>query len=602
MPYRAWQEYFDAGRAQMRIGLAFFILAIALFGGVGYLSARDAREQTERDAATALQLLADRLAQRLDADMAARHRDIEQLTRLADLMGMPHDATRWREILERLQQSSRHYSWIGVTDAQGRVLASTQGLLESVDVGQRPWFVKGLQGPSVVGVHDAKLLAALLPPGDDGEPLRFVDVASPLMGDQGQTLGVVGAHLSWAWAEERRQEALASEAAQRGIEILLISPEGRIELGPVAPTLPNHANQDMPTQLATPGMRTWTDGQRYLTAARASQPLDTYPGMDWWVVVRQPEHEALAASRALNARLWWMSVIGALLFGALGWLLSGWLTRPLRRVAEQARTLMPTATQPPGAHKVRDEVAQLAQSLGSLQAHTDSLRQANDDLRGFSRSVSHDLQGPLGTMAALLRQNLLREQTTMSDSTARTLQLVAQECDRLKQLSAELLALAMVDQRELSTEPVDHAALVHDVLEQLRAVDPDHFPQTHIGPLPTLPGDALMLRQVWANLLSNAVKFSSKSEHPRIDVTATAHDGEVVYCVADNGVGFDESQAGRLFGVFERLHKASQFPGTGVGLSIVRRVVQRHGGRVWASSPPGAGARFHVALPRQTPP
>jgi signal transduction histidine kinase len=110
-----------------------------------------------------------------------------------------------------------------------------------------------------------------------------------------------------------------------------------------------------------------------------------------------------------------------------------------------------------------------------------------------------------------------------------------------------------------------------------------------------------MLRQVWANLLSNAVKFSSASEHPRIEVTATEQGQEVVFCVSDNGVGFDESQAHRLFGVFERLHKASQFPGTGVGLSIVRRVVQRHGGRVWATSPAGGGARFHVALPQQAP-
>ena len=365
---------------------------------------------------------------------------------------------------------------------------------------------------------------------------------------------------------------------------------------------PRDFTRDENVRTATAGVRNWSDGERYLTAARASQPLDGYPGMDWWVVVRQPEHQALAASRALNARLWWMSVIGALLFGALGWMLSGWLTRPLRRVAEQARTLMPDMGSANRPEKVRDEVAQLAQSLGTLQARTDSLRQANDDLRGFSRSVSHDLQGPLGTMAALLRQNLLREQGTMSDSTARTLQMVAQECDRLKLLSAELLALAMVDQREMSTEPVDHAALVHEVLEQLRAAHPERFPDTHIDALPTLPGDALMLRQVWANLLSNAVKFSSASEHPRIEVTATEQGQEVVFCVSDNGVGFDESQAHRLFGVFERLHKASQFPGTGVGLSIVRRVVQRHGGRVWACSPPGAGARFHVALPQQAPP
>jgi signal transduction histidine kinase len=137
------------------------------------------------------------------------------------------------------------------------------------------------------------------------------------------------------------------------------------------------------------------------------------------------------------------------------------------------------------------------------------------------------------------------------------------------------------------------------VVAQLSMGASNAFPAIGIGPLPTLPGDAVMLRQVWSNLLSNAVKFTSKVPAPRIEVSAEARDGEVVFTVADNGAGFDEAQSDRLFGVFQRLHRASQFPGTGVGLSIVRRVVLRHGGRVWAQSPPGQGARFHFSLPER---
>lgn len=611
-----WLDRLRAGGARLRIGLAFSALALVLFGGVGFLSARDVRLQSEREAARGLQQLADRLAQRLDADMAARYRDIDQLARLTELMALNPNPMRWREVLEEVQQSSQHYSWIGVTDAQGRVIAATQGLLESADVGQRPWFDKGLRQASVLEVHDAKLLASLLPTPASGEPLRFVDVAAPLK-RHGRTIGVIGAHLSWEWAEERRRETLNGDARARGIEIVLVSAAGEIELGPRTPTLGEHvdqAEQHLHALLRAAGPLVWSDGRRYLSAASASQPMGDYPGMAWWVVVRQPEHLAMAEPAALAQRLFWTSAVGVLMFGTLGWLLADRLTRPLRQVAAQARALMPHAGPQP-----HDEVDQVARSLGALlddlkqrereltalnealesrvQARTASLRQANDDLRTFSRSISHDIRGPLGSMAMLLRQTMATQHDTLPDGARRTITLVADECERLRQLSAELLSLAMVEQREMACEPVDHAALAAEVIDQLRAASPDAFPEVHIGPLPTSLGDPLLLRQVWANLLSNAVKFSGQSPSPRIDVQAQAEDDHLVFTVADNGVGFDESRADRLFGVFQRLHKASQFPGTGVGLSIVRRVVQRHGGRVWASSPPGEGARFCFALP-----
>jgi signal transduction histidine kinase len=336
------------------------------------------------------------------------------------------------------------------------------------------------------------------------------------------------------------------------------------------------------------------------------------------VVVRQPEELALADAFALERRLIWLSVAGAALFGALGWFLADRLTRPLRRVAAQAQGMLPSAGEAP-AH---DEVDQLARTLASLladlkqreqdltslnealetrvQDRTASLRRANEDLRAFSRSVSHDIQGPLGSMGQLLRQTVLNDGSHLPAHTTHVIQVVAQECDRLKQLSAELLTLAMVEQTEIAAEPVDHHALVQAVVTHLRIGASGDFPRVEVGPLPTLPGDAVMLRQVWSNLLSNALKFTSKVPQPLIEVSARRGDGEVVFTVADNGAGFDEAQKERLFGVFQRLHQASQFPGTGVGLSIVRRVVLRHGGRVWAESPPGQGARFHFSLPERS--
>lgn len=607
-----WRDAPRMWSARVRIGVAFSVLAIVLFGAVGHLSATDARQQSERDSAAALQQFADQLAQRLDADMAARHRDIDQLVRLHELLELNPDIDRWRLVLEKLRQSNPHYSWIGLASMDGRVQAATQGILEGADVAQRPWFGKGRLHTSLTDVHEAKLLAKLLP-STPGEPLRFVDVSAPLR-QGGQTVGVIGAHLSWEWAEQRRKEALSGDGSRRGIEIVLIDRDATIELGPRSPALQPATPELVKALLAAPQTLSWSDGQRYMSAASASKPTTDYPGMGWVVVVRQPEDLALAQAFALERRLIWLSTLGVALFGVLGWVLADRLTQPLRRVAAQAQTMLT-----PGLEATpHDEVDQLARTLASLlaalkkreealsalnealesrvQARTESLRLANEDLRAFSRSISHDIQGPLGGMAQLLRQALQRDQASLPGQAAKVMQEVAHECDRLKQLSAELLTLAMVEQRELGETPVDHGAMVRAIIKQMQQAD-GSLPSVQVGPLPTLPGDPVMLRQVWSNLLSNAVKFSAKSESPRIEVSAQAKSGEVVFTVADNGVGFDEAHRGRLFGVFQRLHSPSQFPGTGVGLSIVRRVVERHGGRVWADSPPGQGARFHFCLP-----
>ncbi len=611
---RKYKAALRLGGARFRIGLGFSVLALVLFGMVGYVSSQDARQQSERETAMALQQLADRLAQRLDSDMAARYRDVGQLASLSGLMGLDMAPDKWRQMIDRLQASNQHYSWIGVADVNGRVIAATSGLLEQADVQDRPWFTKGIQETSVTDVHDAKLLASLLPASATGEPLRFVDVSAPIQ-IRGQTVGVIGAHLSWAWAEEQRREALADDSGKRGIDIVLLSKDGNIELGAQQPALADDSATGLTALLKAASVLSWTDGQRYLTAASASRPLADYPGMGWVVVVRQPEATAMLAATALERRLLWFSGMGVIAFGVLGWMLADRLTRPLRQVAEQAHAMM----KPGKCIKVHDEVDQLAASLATLLVELDererkltamneeletrvadrtaSLRMANEDLRSFSRSISHDIQGPLGSMVVLLRHTVSSRAAELTAATERIMTMVANECDRLRELSAEMLALAMVEQRDIVQQPIDHGKLVREVMEQLRQTGGAGFPAIAMGGLPTVQGDPILLRQVWTNLLANAVKFTGKVDDPRIEVSAYEQGEEVHFVVADNGAGFDEAQRERLFGVFQRLHDTTQFPGTGVGLSIVRRVVQRHGGRVWAESPPGQGARFYFALP-----
>lgn len=225
---------------------------------------------------------------------------------------------------------------------------------------------------------------------------------------------------------------------------------------------------------------------------------------------------------------------------------------------------------------------------------TAELQNMVDGLESFNRSVSHDLRGPLGGMAHALR--LAREALERGnhDGARRLLDAVAEQAEQSNDLVHALLALARAGTGELQPQPVPLAALVDEALAQLRAAGTDTAPVL-VQPLPVVQADPGLLRQVFVNLLGNALKFSAGVAQPRVEVGVRSDGGTPVLYVRDNGVGFDPALAQRLFEPFQRLHGA-QFQGSGVGLSIVRRVVERHGGRLWAEASPGQGATFCFTL------
>jgi light-regulated signal transduction histidine kinase (bacteriophytochrome) len=164
----------------------------------------------------------------------------------------------------------------------------------------------------------------------------------------------------------------------------------------------------------------------------------------------------------------------------------------------------------------------------------------------------------------------------------------------------DLLRLSRLGRQPLSKEPVSIRALVEEVLAQLREEQPDRHIEIRVADLPDAVGDRSLLKQVFVNLLSNAFKFTRRREAAILEVGCKEQDGETIYFVRDNGAGFDMQFAQRLFGVFQRLHRAAEFEGTGVGLSIVQRIVRRHGGRVWAEAEADKGATFLFTLGRKT--
>jgi signal transduction histidine kinase len=230
-----------------------------------------------------------------------------------------------------------------------------------------------------------------------------------------------------------------------------------------------------------------------------------------------------------------------------------------------------------------------------VEERTHKLEEANKELESFTYSVSHDLRVPLRAITGFV-EILEEDHADKLDSEGRrVLGIITANARRMGQLIEDLLTLSRLGRTSASRSPIDMEALVNDVLREV--VPANSMFTCRVQSLPPARGERTMIRQVWLNLLANAVKFSACQPGPEIQVGAFRDDGQTIYFVRDNGVGFDMRYYDKLFGVFQRLHSDEEFQGTGVGLAIVQRVLTRHGGRAWAESAPGAGATFYFALP-----
>lgn len=233
---------------------------------------------------------------------------------------------------------------------------------------------------------------------------------------------------------------------------------------------------------------------------------------------------------------------------------------------------------------------------------TEALEAANRELEAFAFSVSHDLKSPLRAIDGYARMVEEDYGPKLDDEGKRMLATVRRNATHMTQLIEDLLRLSRLGHRAIQpVAAIDMREVVDAVLTGIRAAHPQQAIDARIGELPHAIGNADLLRQVWQNLLDNAVKYSRKKTRTRVEVDGKIGDGEVRYTVTDHGAGFDPQQQKRLFGVFERLHSDRDFEGTGVGLALVKRIVVRHGGSVWATSTPGEGATFGFSLPERGP-
>ena len=234
----------------------------------------------------------------------------------------------------------------------------------------------------------------------------------------------------------------------------------------------------------------------------------------------------------------------------------------------------------------------------ALKENTRKLQAMNEELESFSYSVSHDLRAPLRAIDGFSKVLQKKASDQLDESNLGHLNTIVENVDKMKKLIDDMLAFSKMSRQEQKTSVFDPKQLIEEVFEEEKQVVSNSKVEISIGEIPRIEADKDLIRQVFNNLIGNAIKYSSTKENPKIEVEGKNEGTETIISIKDNGVGFDEEYADKLFKIFQRLHDADEFEGTGVGLAIVKKIVDRHGGRVWAESELDKGATFYIALPK----
>jgi light-regulated signal transduction histidine kinase (bacteriophytochrome) len=236
------------------------------------------------------------------------------------------------------------------------------------------------------------------------------------------------------------------------------------------------------------------------------------------------------------------------------------------------------------------------------QARNTALEAVNKELESFSYAVSHDLRSPLRSIHGFSEALRRSAEPKLSPEEISWLQKISDAAARMDRLTEDLLRLSRITRSQLKREPVDLTLLAREVVHELRQTDPQRDVVFAISDGLRIQGDPVLMRVALTNLLANAWKYTSRRESALISFGSEQRDGRTIFCVRDNGAGFDMLYASKLFAPFQRLHSTREFPGSGVGLACVARVIHKHGGRIWADARTGEGAAFFFTVPEQAGP
>ncbi|MFS0869459.1 diguanylate cyclase domain-containing protein [Paenibacillus xylanilyticus] len=322
--------------------MTFAVLSLLVTLTIGYIFSQKSAVAVETEIGHSLTSTASQTADQLDRFMWARSGELDLLGQMAALEDR-FDPSEIQMLLNQLQNSFPSFSWVGFMDSKGKVLASTDGILRGEDLSERPVYQEGIKGKFIGDVHNAVLLAKLLP-NPSGEPLQFVDISFPLKYKDGEVAGVLAAHLSWAWAKEVQKAVLEPlKYREKDIEMFIVSQkEHTVLLGPeerIGQPLELSGMQAAEINKTSWSIEKWADGTEYVTGMAFSQGHLDYPGLGWTIVVRQLKSTAFAS---VTDMLWfnvWAGLAVTVLFALIGWLISRRISSPIARLTQVADQL-----------------------------------------------------------------------------------------------------------------------------------------------------------------------------------------------------------------------------------------------------------------------
>ena len=551
--------------------LLCFVIATAL--GLYALSFLRTVLVSERGRELAMNAAA--VADALDRVMFERFGDIQLFAN----DGILRDGTSAEKTARLLayKQLYQYYSWLGVADENGQLTAATDALPAQDTQGLNPESFELVRRTGKVHFEDMR-------PSPASQRKMAIGFTAPIYGPKGEFRGVVVTRVPF----ENLQSIFEQEGRLRYGELaydwLLLDREGTVLSEKHRPSNlnGNPVTIDLPSQAQAvihrdhPGFVQETHrrgGNAVVTGYAWTRGYANFPGFDWLVLFRLDRDQVYAP---IDRLIWMVGGIGLLVILPLtGYGI--WVSWELGR-----------------------EKNDLVEARQKLEESVSELGRSNADLQQFAYVASHDLQEPLRMVSSYTQLIARRYKGKLDADADEFIAFAVDGANRMQRLILDLLAYSRVNTAGRQFEPTAMETVLKAALNNLtNAVKESQAIITH-DPLPAVMGDDKQLAQLFQNLLSNAVKFGG-AQPPRIHISAKQADGEWLFSVRDHGIGIDPQYADRIFVIFQRLHTREEYPGTGIGLAICKKIIERHGGRMWVESELGKGATFYFTLRDEEP-
>ncbi len=478
--------------------------------------------------------------------------------------------------LLRFKQLYWYYSWIGVTDASGRLIASTDQPPPPDIQALNPVSVQSVQSSGLVHLEDVS-------PSSGPQGSQSVTFMAPVYGAQKEFRGTVVTRVPIQNLRPIFEQEGKLRYGAETYDWLLLTPAGEVITEKHLERDTNKASFKLalPSQaraIANPYQPGFVEeihnrnGKSVVTGYAHTQGYKDFPGFDWIVLFRL-DHDQIYAP--VNRLIWMVGGIGLLVVLPL----TGYGIWVSWRLGRERNHLITTR------QELQQSVAELARS--------------NADLQQFAYVASHDLQEPLRMVSSYTQLLAKRYAGKLDSDASEFIAYAVDGANRMQKLIQDLLAYSRISREARSFAPISaQTSLSYALVNLGNAIKESEAVITH-DPLPTVMGDEKQLAQLFQNLLSNAIKFSSPQ--PRIHISSTRGHDEWVLGIRDQGIGLDPQYADRIFVIFQRLHSRDEYPGTGIGLAICKKIVERHGGRMWVESELGKGATFYFTIPDHSP-